>query len=202
MAFRRLAFSCCSCCNMATMSCIWMLEASPILVVDSRQTVADGNSHKTRNNTRSSKTRSSNNGSNIDLEEQVQLVLTRVRDNVLRFSIYTARTLLGNSKVGNLAPPPSREKFASSLLLSRPWHLGKSPHHLPVGKSPHRHCYCQVRDTSCQTPLRPSVGVKPNTWKSWGIGVLRDSRMFRPQQQGPKHLALGCFWCHWKGLET
>ncbi len=25
----------------------------------------------------------------------------------------------------------------------------------------------------------PSVGVKPNTWKSWGFGVLRDSRTFR-----------------------
>jgi hypothetical protein len=66
MAFRRLAFSCCSCCSMATTSCIWMLEASPILVVDSRQIVADGNSHKTQNNTQSSKTRSSNTGSNID----------------------------------------------------------------------------------------------------------------------------------------
>jgi hypothetical protein len=29
------------------------------------------------------------------------------------------------------------------------------------------------------TPLWPSVGVKPNTWKSWELGVLRDSRMFR-----------------------
>jgi hypothetical protein len=48
----------------------------------------------------------------------------------------------------------------------------------------------------------PSVGVKPNTWKSWGFGVVRDSRMFRAQQQGAKHLALGCSWCHWKGLET
>jgi hypothetical protein len=38
--------------------------------------------------------------------------------------------------------------------------------------------------------------------QSWGFGVLRDSRMFRVQQQGPKHLALGCFWCHWKGLEV
>jgi len=52
------------------------------------------------------------------------------------------------------------------------------------------------------TPLWPSVGVKPNTWKSWRFGVLRDSRMFRARQQGPKHLALGCSWCHWKGLET
>ncbi len=38
----------------------------------------------------------------------------------------------------------------------------------------------------------PSVGVKPNTWKSWGFGVPRDSRMFRARQQGAKHLALGC----------
>jgi hypothetical protein len=51
------------------------------------------------------------------------------------------------------------------------------------------------------TPLWPSVGVKPNTMKSWGFGVLRDSQMFRARQQGPKHLALGCSWCHWKGLE-
>jgi len=55
---------------------------------------------------------------------------------------------------------------------------------------------------SVATPLWPSVGVKPNTWKSWRFGVLRDSRMFRARQQGPKHLALGCSWCHWKGLET
>jgi hypothetical protein len=52
------------------------------------------------------------------------------------------------------------------------------------------------------TPLWPSVGVKPNTWKSWGFGVLRDSRMFKARQQGAKHLALGCSWCRWKGLET
>jgi hypothetical protein len=55
---------------------------------------------------------------------------------------------------------------------------------------------------SVTTPLWPSVGVKPNTWKSWRFGVLRDSRMFRAQQQGPKHLSLGCSWHHWKGLET
>jgi hypothetical protein len=50
--------------------------------------------------------------------------------------------------------------------------------------------------------LWPSVGVKPNTWKSLGVGVLRDSRLFRARQQGAKHLALGCFWCRWKGLEA
>jgi hypothetical protein len=48
----------------------------------------------------------------------------------------------------------------------------------------------------------PSVGVKPNTWKELGFGVLRDSRTFRARQKGAKHLALGCSWCHWKGLET
>ncbi len=52
------------------------------------------------------------------------------------------------------------------------------------------------------TPLWPSVGVKPNTWKSGRLGVFRDSRMFRSRQQGVKHLALRCSWCHWKGLET
>jgi hypothetical protein len=54
--------------------------------------------------------------------------------------------LLGNFKVGKSAPLPSQEKFTLSLLLSRPWHLGKSLHRLLVGKSPHRHCYCHVRD--------------------------------------------------------
>ncbi len=55
---------------------------------------------------------------------------------------------------------------------------------------------------SVATPLQPSVGVKPNTWKSWRLGVFRDSRMFRAQQKGAKHLAMACSWCHWKGLET
>ncbi len=56
--------------------------------------------------------------------------------------------------------------------------------------------------TDVATLTWPSVGVKPNTWKSWGFGVLRDSRMFRARQQDPKHIALGCSWCHWKGLEA
>jgi len=56
--------------------------------------------------------------------------------------------------------------------------------------------------TIVATPLWPSVRVKPNTWKSWGFGVLRDSRMFRARQQGAKHLAFECSWCRWKGLET
>jgi hypothetical protein len=59
-----------------------------------------------------------------------------------------------------------------------------------------------MRNNSVATPLWPSVGVKPNTWKSWRLGVFRDSRMFRARQQGAKHLALGCSWYHWKGLET
>jgi hypothetical protein len=42
------------------------------------------------------------------------------------------------------------KKSTPSLLLSCPWHLRKSPHHLLVGKSPHNHCYYHVRDI---TPL-------------------------------------------------
>jgi hypothetical protein len=35
------------------------------------------------------------------------------------------------------------------ILLGRYWETLKleSPHRLPVGKSPHHHCYCHVRDT-------------------------------------------------------
>ncbi len=62
--------------------------------------------------------------------------------------------------------------------------------------------WAELRTQIVATPLWPSVGVKPNTWKSWRLGVFRDSRMFRARQQGAKHLALGCSWCHWKGLET
>jgi hypothetical protein len=60
----------------------------------------------------------------------------------------------------------------------------------------------QWSSSSVATLSWPRVGVKPNTWKELGFGVLRDSRMFRARQQGVKHLALGCYWCHWKGLET
>jgi hypothetical protein len=45
---------------------------------------------------------------------------------------------------------------------------------------------------SVATPLWPSVSAKPNICKVGDFGVLRDSRMFRVRQQGPKHLALGC----------
>jgi hypothetical protein len=60
----------------------------------------------------------------------------------------------------------------------------------------------RVSTVAVATLTWPSVGVKPNTWKSWGLGVLRDSRMLRVRQQDPKHLALRCSWCHWKGLEA
>jgi hypothetical protein len=81
------------------------------------------------------------------LEEQIQLVLTRVRDKVSRSSIYTAKILLETPmlryywklqcwKVNYIAKIlletpmleswlhlPIKESFALSLLLSRPWQL-------------------------------------------------------------------------------
>jgi hypothetical protein len=54
----------------------------------------------------------------------------------------------------------------------------------------------------CCNPTLAKCGGEAQHFQSWGFGVLRDSRMFRVQQQGPKHLALGCSWCHWKGLEV
>jgi hypothetical protein len=46
------------------------------------------------------------------------------------------------------------------------------------------------------TPLWAKCEGEAHTPKSWELGVLRDSRKFRAQVEGPKHLALGCSWCH------
>jgi hypothetical protein len=56
--------------------------------------------------------------------------------------------------------------------------------------------------TICRNPTLAKCGGEAQHFQSWGFGVLRDSRMFRVQQKGPKHLALKCSWCHWKGLGT
>jgi len=52
------------------------------------------------------------------------------------------------------------------------------------------------------TPTLAKCGGEAQHFQSWGFGVLSDSRMFRIQQQGPKHLTLRFSWCHWKGLEA
>jgi hypothetical protein len=49
--------------------------------------------------------------------------------------------------------------------------------------------FFQGSTSSVATLLWPSVGVKPNTWKELGFGILRDSRMLRARQKGAKHLA-------------
>jgi hypothetical protein len=54
----------------------------------------------------------------------------------------------------------------------------------------------------CSTPTLAKCGGEAQHLEKLGFGVLWDSRMFRAQQQGEKYLALGCSWCHWKGLET
>ncbi len=54
----------------------------------------------------------------------------------------------------------------------------------------------------CCNPTLAKCGGEAQHSQSWGFGVLRDSRMFRVRQQRPKHLSLGCSWCHWKGLEA
>ncbi len=50
----------------------------------------------------------------------------------------------------------------------------------------------------CRNPTLAKCGGETQHLKKLGFRVLQDSRMFRARQQGPKHLALGCFWCHWK----
>jgi hypothetical protein len=54
----------------------------------------------------------------------------------------------------------------------------------------------------CRNPTLAKCGGEAQHSQSWGLGVLRDSRMFRVRQKGPEHLALQCSWCHWKGLEA
>jgi hypothetical protein len=54
----------------------------------------------------------------------------------------------------------------------------------------------------CRNPTLAKCGGEAQHLEKLGVGVLRDSRMFRAQQQGAKHVALGCSWCHWKDLET
>jgi hypothetical protein len=54
----------------------------------------------------------------------------------------------------------------------------------------------------CRNPTLAKCGGEAQHLEKVRIGVLRDSQMFRARQQGPKHLALGCSWCHWKGFEA
>jgi hypothetical protein len=54
----------------------------------------------------------------------------------------------------------------------------------------------------CRTPTLAKCEGEAQHLEKTGVGVLRDSQMFRARQQGEKHLALGCSWCHWKGLEA
>jgi hypothetical protein len=54
------------------------------------------------------------------LEEQIQLVLTRVRDKVLRSFIYIAKILLETPMLESWLHLPIKESFALSVLLSRP----------------------------------------------------------------------------------
>jgi hypothetical protein len=46
------------------------------------------------------------------------------------------------------------------------------------------------QEIQCRNPTLAKCGGEAQHLQSWGFGVLRDSRMFRARQQGPKHLAL------------
>jgi hypothetical protein len=84
-----------------------------------------------------------------------------------------------------LPPSPGRGK---SCVSKCPWQV-PTPNGVPNAKLT-RFGWFWMQIVA--TTLWPSVRVKPNTWKSWRLGVFWDSRMFRVQQQGPKHLTLGC----------
>ncbi len=93
-------------------------------------------------------------------------------------------------------------KFHGNIVfLAQMFYKKNFPNEMHCKLEPYKSIYVHFW-SPVATLLWPSVGVKPDTWKKWGFGVLWDSRMFRARQQGPKHLALRCSWCHWKGLET
>jgi hypothetical protein len=48
----------------------------------------------------------------------------------------------------------------------------------------------------CRNPTLAKCGGEAQHSQSWGL------RMFKVQQQGPKHLTLRCLWCHWKVLKA
>jgi hypothetical protein len=60
----------------------------------------------------------------------------------------------------------------------------------------------QNENFQCRNPTLAKCGGEAQHLEKLGFEVLQDSRMFRARQQGAKHLALRCSWCHWKGLET
>ncbi len=47
-------------------------------------------------------------------------------------------------------------------------------------------------ETLCRNPTLAKCGGEAQHLEKLGFGVLRDSRMFRAQQQDPKQIALGC----------
>ncbi len=59
-----------------------------------------------------------------------------------------------------------------------------------------------LQEGCCRNPTLAKCGGEAQHLEKVGIGVLRDSRKFRRRFGRPKHLALGCSWCHWKGLKT
>jgi hypothetical protein len=46
----------------------------------------------------------------------------------------------------------------------------------------------------CRNPTLAKCGGEAQHFQSWGFGILKDSRMFRVRQKGPKHLTLRCSW--------
>jgi hypothetical protein len=80
----------------------------------------------------------------------------------------------------------------------------QKPHSTPKIMACHDKYWCHKFKThkNCRNPTLAKCGGETQHFQSWGFGVLWDSRMFRVRQQGPKHLASRCSWCHWKGLEA
>ncbi len=78
---------------------------------------------------------------------------------------------------------------ATNILGERKWDLICHIWMLLVLYNP---CMASFFQIICRNPILAKCGGEAQHSQSWGLGVLRDSRMFRVRQQGPKHLELRC----------
>ncbi len=56
-----------------------------------------------------------------------------------------------------------------------------------------------ITQHACRNPTLAKCGGEAQHLEKVRI---QSPGMFRARQEDPKHLALGCSWCHWKGLEA
>jgi hypothetical protein len=75
--------------------------------------------------------------------------------------------------------------------------------HLQMGRIRHQLCLPNhLHWVKLSQPYLEGVWRWNSHSRNWDLEVLRDSRNFKVQLQGPKHLALRYYLYHWKAIEV